>query len=141
MRMLGDGRYVLHFHGDRARTLAPHRPRVRAKLRADLGSGRRRIISNFNSKPAKNSIGELAVGAVDVLRKQNMVAAFKQREMNQRDCSLSSGSNDGAEPFLQLTNLGREFKDSRRPVQPVGITKFVLVPFVGGRGRVRKQYR
>src|SRR5262249_50250041 len=136
----GDGRHILHFHGDRAGTFAPHYTRVGTKLRADFRTGRRRIITNFNSKPAENAVRELAVWAIDALRHQYMVAAFKQCEMNQRDCSLSSGSNHGAKTLLQLANPGCEFKNGGRSVQAVGITKFVLVPFVGGRGRVRKQY-
>src|SRR6185437_9559980 len=85
-------------------------------------------------------IGKHAVWAVNALRQQNMVASFEQRQMDERDRTLSAGSNDGAKTLFQFAHFGREFQRGWRPIKAVGVANLMLVPMIAGHSRARKQH-
>ena len=140
MRGLRDGGQVLHFHGDRSRTLTPHQPRVRLELRADACARVRRIITHFNAKAPQHAIGKHSVGPVNTFRQQHVVTGFEQRQVDQRDCRLSAGSDKRAKTFFQFADFGRQFQRGGRAVKPIGIADLKLVPAVAGLGRMFKHH-
>jgi hypothetical protein len=116
MRRCGDRRHVLHLHGDGAWTFAPDQARVAFEFGADAGAGSGRIVADLHAKPAEHMIGEHAVGPVDALRQQYVIAGLEQGEVDQRDCRLAARSNDRTETILQLAYPGRELKRCGGPV-------------------------
>ena len=110
VRDFGDGRNVLHFHGDRAGTLAPHHARVRLEERLDIAADGGRIERGFDAEPLQHESRELAVGAIDALRHQNVVAGLQKREVDGRDGALAAGRDQRAEAAFELAN-------PRRPAQ------------------------
>jgi hypothetical protein len=141
MRRLRDRGNVLHLHRDGAGTLTPHQPRVGAKFILDRRARTRWIIAHLYAKAAQHAVGEHAIRSINALRQQHMVAALKQRQMDQRNGRLSAGSNDGAKAAFQFAHLRGKFQRGRRTVKPVGIADFMLVPPVAGRRRLIKKNR
>ena len=136
---LGEGGHVLHFHGDRSRTLAPYQPRALAQQILDPRSDFWRIETSFHSEPPQHMASQLPVGRVDTLRNQNMIAALQQRKINQRNRALPSGGDNRPITFFKLANLSRKFEGRGRTVQTVRVAHFVLIPTVIDRSGIGKQ--
>src|SRR5438034_8438072 len=88
MRSLRDGGHILHLHSQGAGALAPYQARVLAKVRLDRLVSRRvltngwRVEGHINAKPPQYSPDEMAVGAVDALGNQDVVARFQEGKVD-----------------------------------------------------------
>src|SRR5258707_1106025 len=68
--------------------------------------------------------GGFGVGGKDV------VAGLKQCEIDQRNCGLATGGEDGVFAGFEFADACGEFEGGGRAVEAVGVADFVLVPGV-----------
>ncbi len=82
--------------------------------------------------------GELAIRVVDAGGDEDVVAGLEQREIDERDGGLATGSEDGVLAGFEFADARGEFEGGRCAVEAVGVADFVLVPGVldgGGGGK------
>src|SRR5208283_74762 len=117
---------------------APHQASVFAKQIFDSGAEIRRIETGLHAEAPQDVISKLSMGSVDALGDQDVISAFQEGEIDQRNCALASGRNDGAVAFFQLADFSRELEGGGCAVEPIRVADFVLVPTVFDRSSVGK---
>ena len=139
MRYLDDGGNILDLHGHGPGALAPYYSSVCAKFRLDLATCGWRIVAYLHSESAQNVVRQFPVRAINAFRQKDVVAGLEQGQMNQGNCALPPGSDEGAEALLQFANFGGQFQRSWCSIKAVGVADLVLVPVVPGICRLGKQ--
>src|ERR671925_1898939 len=74
MRSFTNRRHVLHFHGDRPRRLGPDKTGMAVYERLDMSTNIGVIESDVHSEALKKSPGEVAVGPVNTVGHEDVIA-------------------------------------------------------------------
>ena len=94
VRGRNDGGNILHFHGDRSRTLRPNETGIFLNKIGDASTDTRIVKRGHHAETRKKSGGEFAVWAVNTGWNENMIARLEQREIDQRNGGLASRSKN-----------------------------------------------
>ena len=129
---------VLHFHGERTRAFGPNEASVFLNQTGNAGADEWIIISGGDAEAGEELRGEFAIGVINAGGDEQVIAGLQQREIDERDGVLPTGSEDGVIAGFQFTDACGKFESGGRAVEAVRVANAVLIPGVfddGGGGK------